>query len=82
MRTCCLRILLAAVDWEEELLPPPLSRLGGEGAVEEERRGQSSKFNGPWMDGTLGALEVDGRFAALVRERGIAMDAKGSGHSS
>ena len=73
MRTCCLRILVAAVGWEEELLPPPLSLLGeGEGTVEEERRGQSSRFKGPGSDGKLGAaLEASGMDGRLVSAIGL-----------
>ena len=60
--------MVAAVDWEEELLPPPLSLLGeGEGTVEEERTGQSSRFNGPGMDGNRGL--------ALGRELGAGLEA-------
>ena len=92
LRTCCLRIVLVqSVDWEEELLPPPLSLLGeGEGTVEEERTGQSSRFNGPGMDGKLGlamgkelgagleASERDGKPGlALGRELEAGLEASG-----
>ena len=75
-----MRILVAAVGWEEELLPPPLSLLGeGEGKV-EERRGQSSRFNGPGMDGKLKAAQevswMDGKLvSAMGVELGTALGA-------
>ena len=71
LRTCCLRIVLVqSVDWEEELLPPPLSLLGeGDGTVEEERTGQSSRFNGPGMGGKFGL--------AMGMELGAAVEAPG-----
>ena len=59
--------MVQSVDCEEELLPPPLSLLGeGDGTVEEERTGQSARFNGPGMDGKLGL--------ALGRELGAGRD--------
>ena len=63
--------MVQSVDWEEDLLPPPLSLLGeGEGTVEEERTGQSSRFNGPGMDGKLG-LAMEKELGATVEAPGM-----------
>ena len=44
--------------------------VSGQGTVEEERRGQSTRFRGPGMDGKLGAaLEaswMDGKLASAM----------------
>ena len=64
------------MDWEEELLPPPLSLLGeGEGTVEEERRGQSSRCKVPGMDGRHVAVMGVGLVASWVEDTmGFAME--------